>query len=204
MKKESDLVCQACYPHPWHKGACEFCDCGSPPAATRKMPRQKPGLSKQDYGTPPEFLQAVKKKFGFKEFAYDLAADKMNRKAKLFFDERDDSLSKDWKKLRGHLWLNPPFANIEPWVRKCSESRQGNHVIYFLVPASVGANWFAEWVARPIERAEMGVNVLFLQGRLSFDGKAPYPKDCMLIRFSGRSYLRESGYEVWNWRKEEG
>lgn len=162
------------------------------------------GTSKQDYGTPLEFLQAVKKRFEVKEFSYDLAADKMNRKAKLFFDERDDSLSKDWKKLRGHLWLNPPFANIEPWVRKCSESRDARHsrVIYFLVPASVGANWFAEWVAEPVARAEMGVEVLFLQGRLSFDGKAPYPKDCMLIRFSGGAYLSKSGYEVWNWRKD--
>ncbi len=29
----------------------------------RPMPAQKPGLSKQDYGTPPEFILAVMKRF---------------------------------------------------------------------------------------------------------------------------------------------
>lgn len=124
----------------------------------RSMPKQKPGLSKQNYATPVEFIEAVKRRFKIKEFVYDLAAEPETAKAKHFFSEEEDALSKDWKKLRGHLWLNPPYGNITPWVQKCSESRDCRHsrTIYFLVPASVGANWFADWIASPIDRCEMG------------------------------------------------
>ncbi len=37
-------------------------------------PKQKPGRSKQDYGTPPEFLDAVKARFRIEAFDCDLAA----------------------------------------------------------------------------------------------------------------------------------
>ena len=39
---------------------------------------------------------------------------------------------------------------------------------------------------------------LALQGRLSFDGKAPFPKDCMLSVY-GTGQRKE--FEVWDWRK---
>jgi hypothetical protein len=38
--------------------------------------------------------------------------------------------------------------------------------------------------------------VLALSGRLSFDGKAPYPKDLMLVE-----YNRADGFDVWDLRK---
>jgi hypothetical protein len=63
-----------------------------------------------------------------------------------------------------------------------------NRRIFFLVPAGVGANWFA----RHVDKKAL---VLFLNGRLSFDGIAPYPKDCILA-----CYGLKPGYEVWPWR----
>lgn len=162
------------------------------------------GASKQDYSTPDEFIAAVKNRFGLKRFDFDLAATPDNAKAKLFFDERKtDALKRDWTKLRGELWLNPPFGNIAPWAQKCADTagRSASHFfwpfgwpnrrIYFLVPAAVGSNWFAAHVH---ERAR----VYFLNGRLSFDGKNPYPKDCILAVYDGCAY----GYQVWDWRKD--
>lgn len=179
-------------------------DDGLREASTRlRMPRQKPGLSKQDYATPPDLIAAIKKRFGVKEFAYDLAASQENTKAKFFFCEEQDSLKQDWLKLRGDLWLNPPFSRIGPWAEKCFSTTWRNtephlsHVgpimrrdrrIFFLVPAAVGANWWRESV-------DGKARVFFLNGRPSFDGVGPYSKDIALCL-----YADKPGYECWRWK----
>lgn len=162
--------------------------------AQRTMPAQKPGRSIQTYATPPEFIRAVRRRFVVKEFYYDLAAELETTKGAHFFCEEEDSLKQDWTKFRDKdLWLNPPFGNIAPWAKKCAVYAYGHGHggrICFLTPASIGANWFADHV--------WGVaRVYALQGRLSFDGIAPYPKDCMLSVFGA-----EPGFEVWDWRKD--
>jgi DNA N-6-adenine-methyltransferase (Dam) len=177
---------------------------GPPPA--HKMPKQKPGLSKQDYSTPVEFLNAVKKRFGFKQFDWDLAATKENgvdlyivggKHLSYFgpdhsFEEYRDAFANPWQGRRGNLWLNPPYGHIEPWAKKCAESAPisfpQKRRIFFLVPASVGANWFAQYV-------DGKALVLFTSPRLSFDGKNPYPKDVLLA-----CYGLKPGYECWRWK----
>jgi len=149
------------------------------------------GESKQDYATPREFIRAVEAKFG--KLMFDLAASPENTIVggdENYFDEARDSLKQDWTKLEGNVWLNPPFAEVTPWAKKCFESyrRPGNPWIFFLVPAAVGSNWFAEYVF-PHSR------VHFLRPRLSFDGKNPYPKDLMLA-----VYGAPPGIELWKWK----
>jgi phage N-6-adenine-methyltransferase len=161
----------------------------------RVMPAQKPGRSIQNYATPDVFIAAVKRRFNVKEFYYDLAAEVETSKGRHSFCEEEDSLAQDWTKYTSKsLWLNPPFGQIEPWAKKCAAyaeyARERGGLIYFLTPASIGANWFADHVWGK-------ARVFALQGRLSFDGKAPYPKDCMLSVFGLRW-----GFEVWDWRKQ--
>lgn len=147
------------------------------------------GKSKQDYATPREFMRAVVARFGL--LSFDLAASPHNAKNPNYFTEADDSLSKKWHEIRGLLWLNPPFDKIAPWAAKCeAESARGAKIL-FLTPASIGSNWFANSVHQK-------ALVLFLQGRISFDGIAPYPKDCMLSCFGFTP-----GFEVWRWTDEE-
>ena len=149
----------------------------------------KRGKSKQDYSTPTDFLQAVEKCFQV-SFDWDLAAHAGNAVCKSYLSEDVDSLSIPWHQLRGALWLNPPFGNIKSWAEKClAEGAQGAD-IFFLVPASVGAAWFLDNI---LGRAQ----ILFLRGRLSFDGNNPFPKDCMLCRFGPEA---EVGVEEFNWR----
>jgi phage N-6-adenine-methyltransferase len=149
------------------------------------MPEQKPGLSRQDYETPEVFLEAIKQRFDITAFTADLAASTSNARAARFFTESDDSLKQDWMAVQEvpskpmiDLWLNPPFGHIEPWARKCAESvsRKGNVRIFFLTPASVGANWFDRWILP-------NALVLALRGRLSFDGKAPFPQGLHAVGF---------------------
>ena len=153
-------------------------------------PRQKPGRSKQDYGTPPEFLAAVKARLGIDQFDWDLAATYDNAVAPSFFSAFDNALEQPWP-MAGWNWLNPPYASIGPWVEKARrEARDRDVRTVVLIPAAVGSNWWRDYV-------HMRCRVVFLNPRLTFVGcKDPYPKDCALLLYA-HGYR---GYEVWTWK----
>jgi phage N-6-adenine-methyltransferase len=160
-------------------------------------PKQKPGRSKQDYGTPPELLKAVKAKFGIDEFDCDLAASKGNAVCPHYLSAVDDALSGlIWLRPRGeHIgvnWCNPPFSDIAPWVDMARVSTYEYGVkTLMLIPAAVGSNWWRDHVHGQCD-------VYFLNPRITFIGcKDPYPKDCALL-----FYHRDAGggYDVWTWK----
>lgn len=73
-------------------------------------PRITKGLKEGVYGTPRPMVPVVEKKFG--KIAWDLAANRENALAENFFSEENDAFRHDWHKLKGILWLNPPFTFI--------------------------------------------------------------------------------------------
>lgn len=159
----------------------------------KTVPKQKRGESRQDYGTPRAFIEAVERRFG--ALWIDLAATAENAKCPRYITPEENSLVQPWNHIidETRAWLNPPFAAIRPWAAKCAEFVQANRkgTIFFLTPAAVGSNWFADFVHR---RAF----VYALQGRLTFEGETqPYPKDCILSVF----HAGMSGFDVWDWRK---
>jgi hypothetical protein len=171
------------------------------------MPLQKPGRSKQDYRTPPDFLTAVKRRLGIVEFKFDFAADQTNHVTQDYWTEETDALRQSpavWAQMGSGLmyppgverdprlwgWLNPPYARIGLWARACCETKLCGGQVAFLVPAAVGANWYLSYVH---EKAL----VLALNGRLSFDGVGPYPKDLILALYSPHL---DPGFDVWRWR----
>ena len=185
------------------EGACEL-----------TMPRQKPGNSRQDYGTPENFLAAVKARLHIKAFTFDFAADDQNHKAAKYWTKKDDSLSRvnEWSKQTGRGWgfLNPEFSDIAPWAEACAHCVHDGGSVALLTPLS-SSNWFLDFVHH---RAL----VLALNGRLCFVDdwqhtidpspknktgacyqSAPlYPKDCMLSLFSP---LVAPGFDVWAWKE---
>ncbi len=160
----------------------------------RSVPAQKPGKSRQDYGTPLPFIRAVEARFG--SLDWDLAAHARNSRCGEFFygpgsKHAEDSFSVVWaaRHPKGNLWLNPPFSDIAPWAEKCAdEAKRRRGLIFLLTPASIGSEWFAEHVHRK-------AMVLALRPRLSFDGKAPYPKDLILAVHG----LGLHGFDTWRW-----
>jgi phage N-6-adenine-methyltransferase len=152
-------------------------------------PPQKPGKSKQDYSTPYEFIEAVYGLLNITEFAVDLAADASNAKAPVFYGVEEDSLAQDWARFPGWHWLNPPFGKITPWVERANIFGWQGVKVAMLLPAAVGSNWYREHV-------EGEAYVFFLNPRLSFDGVAPYPKDCMLALY-GTPFR---GASTWRWK----
>ncbi len=159
----------------------------------RKMPAQKPGSSEQVVQTDHLLMRAVERRFG--ALHVDLAATRQNTQCAEYIDKATDSLGVAWAQNwpRGRMWLNPEFNNIGEWAWKCAREclhlKKGG-LILLLTPASIGANWFRDYVA-PHAR------VIALNGRLTFVGhKQPYPKDCMLS-----VYGMTPGFEVWDWRR---
>lgn len=168
------------------------------------QPAQKPHRSKQDYATPNNFIKAVMARLDIIEFAFDFAADADNTKGAGFWTEEQDALSMsvdDWVGvLRGGWgWLNPPFTKIGPWAKRCMETGRAGGNVAFLVPASVGSNWFRDYV-------DGQARVLLLNGRLAFMPDKPtwlYPKDCILALYGPHVEAAQLGYEVWTWRNAD-
>lgn len=147
------------------------------------------GGSEQSVGTPQSFVDACSRKWG--PVMCDLAASSDNAKSPHYLTEEDDSLSKDWTQFAPVVfWLNPPYSNIGKWAKKSVES---GIKILMLVPASVGSNWYRDFVFRKAQ-------TVFINGRIKFLGSTqPYPKDLMLCVFG----FEQRDFEIWTPTKEE-
>lgn len=160
------------------------------------MPKQKPGESRQDYQTPPEFLDAVERRFG--KLTWDLAArPETTAVPKRYFSPGSfDARDTDWSEALGPrdlAWLNPPFGAIGnvwlPLLTGWLDRIPGLRALV-LVPASVGSEWFSQYVhGRAL--------VLGLAPRMTFVGEShPYPKDLMLCCFGYGVH----GFDCWRWQ----
>ncbi len=161
------------------------------------MPIQKPGRSKQDYGTPPELLKAIRKRLNIENFALDVAASPENAVCDDYLTAEDDALSsvRDWRSNndpQGWTWCNPPYADIEPWVKKAViESALGANIAV-LIPLSI-----SEWWVKYVEKHAYKIS---LHGRIKFVGADQgYPKDCALLLYTP---WRAVGSEVWDWKRD--
>lgn len=156
-------------------------------------PKQKPGRSRQDYGTPPEFIAVVKKQLRIMEFDCDLAASAENAVASEWSESAMEMPT--WRVGNGWNWLNPPFGKIGPWVERAyREAKTDGAKTAVLIPAGVGANWWRDWVH---DKAD----VQFLNGRLTFVGCTdPYPKDCALLLYHPIAIAAGGYYSVWPWQ----
>ena len=161
-------------------------------------PRQKPGSSKQDFGTPDDFFQAVCRRFGTP--VIDLAARADNTLCEQFIGPEQNTLIYPWPV--GVLrWLNNEFGSTEKYVEKCRrvalDDPRGTTLQ--LIPASIGTNWFAE-------HCEGVAEVIAIRPRLVFKGTEPnpktgrpdpYPKDLMLLVWG---FLANPGrLSTWRW-----
>lgn len=149
------------------------------------------GNSEQTVETPADLIQIVERKFGPIEF--DLAANAENCKGPpgAFFSKEDNSLVQGWP-LDKLCWLNPPFDMANKFTTKCATEATRGVRILALLPASVGANWFAQNIHKK-------ALVLVLNGRVKFVGHTQmYPKDLMIC-----AYGWDVGFDVWRWQPKK-
>jgi phage N-6-adenine-methyltransferase len=146
------------------------------------------GRSRQDYQTPKELMMAIYHRFGIPGFTLDAAASVGNAQADRFYTAEDNGLVHPWATW---TWCNPPFGHIAPWVEKAWTESLLTASSMLLVPASVGSNWWRDWVHNK-------AHVVFLNGRITFVGATdPYPKDCALLIYAPTT---TGGYSIWSWQ----
>lgn len=131
---------------------------------------------RQDWATPPSFLEWLEERFGFIP-DLDAAASADNHKAPLYFTEDQNGLFQEWF---GKVWINPPFGSALPsWIDKAIlESRRDEvECVFCLIPARTDTKYFHEKIARHAS------HIYFVKGRFEFrfDSAIKNPKGCALF-----------------------
>ena len=126
------------------------------------------------FETPQWLFDALHEEFNF---TYDLACNDKNRKTTRGFTEDQDSLSKDWSKLNGWLWLNPPYSPLKPWIEKAQSENEKGAKIVVLCPPIITTRYFKQHLPSEIR---------FIVGRVPFllngvEMKSNTNDSCLLI-----------------------
>lgn len=132
--------------------------------------------ARQDWETPRDFFDPINSEF---RFTLAAAASAKNKKAKKFFSEKQDGLSRSWGRHR--VWLNPPYGvgrkPISAWVSKAYAESQTGATVVMLIPALTNTNWFHDICLAKGE-------VRFVRGRPKFgDADHGLPQPLCLVVF---------------------
>jgi len=134
------------------------------------------GERKQSWGTPQHIIDYVQRTWDF--ITVDVCADEKNTKCCSWFGIDDDGLIQPWaeRPYGNRAWCNPPFEDIEPWVRKAISEMANGVTTTMLLPTRTGQPWW--------ELCATHGTRYYLRKRLKFEG-APgsFAQDCMLVRF---------------------
>ncbi|WP_338381200.1 phage N-6-adenine-methyltransferase [Escherichia coli] len=139
------------------------------PEFTDKTLSRKPGAvhpaeHRDSWRTPPEIFAALNAEFVFQ---LDAAASEKNRLCRLFISQEQNTLTTSWPEAMGYasgyVWLNPPYSNISPFVKKAATENKFSSVgCVMLLPADTSVGWFHEAIQTASE-------VRFITaGRLAF------------------------------------
>ena len=119
-----------------------------------------------DRATTSETFDPLHKRF---EFTIDVAASAENTKLPRYVTEVENGLTISWAHER--VWCNPPYSNIEPWVKKAHvEVTCGAcSLAVLLVPANRTEQGWWQRQVEPFRDRHLGIlRVEFLSGRLRF------------------------------------
>jgi phage N-6-adenine-methyltransferase len=141
------------------------------------------GRGDQEKETPPWLYDHFDREF---HFTCDGAASQTNYKHPNYFDKQRDGLAQEW---HGVIWLNPPYNDIERWLRKAWKSAQNGCTVAVLVPVWTKMNWF--------QTIAIHVHIRLLSRRPSFVGHRGEPSfDFMLLVFTKASQYRDGRLHV--------
>lgn len=126
------------------------------------MTRHIVASKKQDWGTPRPLFEGLHAEFGF---TVDLAASAYNAKLPRFYDEAYDTLRAGPLAAPERGWCNPPYDNIEDWLRWAVWSCGFGGFSVWLVPANTDTGWFHRY-------AKLG-QIDFFEGRINFVDETP-------------------------------
>lgn len=112
--------------------------------------------------TPPALFACLNAEFCFQ---LDAAAAEHNALCRKFITAEQNTLETPWDdylSIPGYVWLNPPYSDITPFVKKAAAESANQIGTVMLVPADTSVGWFKEAIQTASE-------VRFITaGRLAF------------------------------------
>lgn len=123
----------------------------------------KTPLDQRDlWRTPPALFASLDAEFCFQ---LDAAAAPHNALCRKFITAEQNTLETPWAdylSIPGYVWLNPPYSDITPFVKKAAAESTNQIGTVMLVPADTSVGWFKEAIQTASE-------VRFITaGRLAF------------------------------------
>jgi phage N-6-adenine-methyltransferase len=117
--------------------------------------------------TPQKVFDWISQRFG--PFDLDVAADDENAKCAKYFTIDQNGLDQKWS---GSVWMNPPYSNVLPWVKKAWEyAKAGHGTVTALLPVWTDTGWFSDYVTHGY--------ITLLKRRIRFskgaETSAPFP-----------------------------
>ncbi|MBY6253829.1 phage N-6-adenine-methyltransferase [Citrobacter werkmanii] len=94
--------------------------------------------------TPPALFAALDAEFCFQ---LDAAAAPQNALCRKFITAEQNTLETSWSDLLtipGYAFLNPPYSDITPFVKKAATERKNQIGTVMLVPADTSVGWFRD------------------------------------------------------------
>jgi phage N-6-adenine-methyltransferase len=115
-----------------------------------------------DRSLPMDCFAKLNERF---HFTIDAAASVENRRLPRFWSATDNALIQDWKGER--VYCNPPYSDIEPWVRKAWWERFAQ-ITVLLLPANRTDQAWWQHLIEPLRDKGPVLRVEFLPGRIRF------------------------------------
>ncbi|HDR2528497.1 TPA: phage N-6-adenine-methyltransferase [Enterobacter ludwigii] len=123
----------------------------------------KTPLDQRDlWRTPPSLFASLDAEFCFQ---LDAAAAPNNALCRKFITAEQNTLETPWANylsIPGYVWLNPPYSDITPFVKKAAAESANQIGTVMLVPADTSVGWFKEAIQTASEVR------LITAGRLAF------------------------------------
>lgn len=103
-----------------------------------------PDVVRDLWSTPSELVAWMESEYG--DYDIDAAASKENA-----VYSKETNCLKRWWGSNKHIWLNPPYSNITPFVKKAIEQMEHSNQIDILLPCDTSTGWFYEAQQRAAE-----------------------------------------------------
>lgn len=121
-----------------------------------------PAEQRDLWRTPPSLFAALDAEFCFQ---LDAAAAPHNALCRKFITQEQNTLETPWSDyltIPGYAWMNPPYSNITPFVKKAAAESINQIGTVMLVPSDTSVGWFKEALQTASEVR------LITSGRLAF------------------------------------
>lgn len=125
-----------------------------------------PDVVRDLWSTPSELVAWMEIEYG--DYDIDAAASKENAVCEKFYSKETNCLKRWWGSNK-HIWLNPPYSNITPFVKKAIEQMEHNNQIDILLPCDTSTGWFYEAQQRAAE-------IIWITGEVYQDGGTEYSR----------------------------